>query len=300
MSRMAKPLSRLALTSAAIAGHVTLPTIAGGRLVKRLGLLISLVALLSLGLVVPVLAASPGNDVYAGRTTIATLPFSTSIDTTPASTDALDLEANAGCGAPAVDASVWFEYTPTVDGGVIFDPSASNYSAGLILLTGGPGSFTYQNCGEVLGFSLSAGVTYTILAFDDQLDGTGIGGNLILSVFPAPPPPTIALTVNATGSFNPKAGSATIRGTITCSGGDEFGKNNINLQVTQTIGRFIFTADGWTDFVCDGTTRPWSVEVSSTTGKFGGGKATVSVFGFACGAFSCANTEVDRTVTLRR
>ena len=75
---------------------------------KRAPILISIVALASMGLAAPVLAAAPGSDVYSGRTVIAAVPFSDSMDTTEATTDADDAEANAGCGAPATDASVWY------------------------------------------------------------------------------------------------------------------------------------------------------------------------------------------------
>ena len=65
---------------------------------RRSALLITIVALASLGLAVPVLAAAPSGDLYATRTAIATLPFSESVDTTEATTDANDTEVAVGCG----------------------------------------------------------------------------------------------------------------------------------------------------------------------------------------------------------
>jgi hypothetical protein len=56
-----------------------------------------------------VLAASPGNDSYAGRTLIDSVPFAQSVDTTEATSDVDDAEAIAGCGAPTIEASVWYE-----------------------------------------------------------------------------------------------------------------------------------------------------------------------------------------------
>lgn len=55
----------------------------------------------------PAAAAPPTNDTFAGSVVIGAVPFSATVDTTEATTDAIDTQANAGCGAPATDASVW-------------------------------------------------------------------------------------------------------------------------------------------------------------------------------------------------
>jgi len=110
---------------------------------KRLAILVSLVVAASLALTTPALAApAPPNDTYAGRTVIGSLPFTQTLDTTKASIDATDTEANANCGAPATEASVWYALTASSDGAVIVDVSASTYSAGVIVVTGSPGSFS--------------------------------------------------------------------------------------------------------------------------------------------------------------
>jgi hypothetical protein len=148
-----------------------------------------------------------------------------------------------------------------------------------------------------LSFFGTAGVTYAILAFD--FDGVGNGGTLDIKVDAAPPPtpPEIDLTVNPTGSFDSRTGSATIRGTVTCTGGEGKG---IDVQLSQTVGRFKITAQGGTEFACDGTTRPWELELSSTNGKFAGGKAAVRANAVACNEFGCPGASVERVVTLRR
>jgi len=56
----------------------------------------------------PAYAAAPTNDTFAGATAIGAVPFSTTVDTSEATTDADDANANAICGAPSTDASVWF------------------------------------------------------------------------------------------------------------------------------------------------------------------------------------------------
>jgi hypothetical protein len=266
---------------------------------KRLVVLISLVALSSLTFAAPVLAAPPpGNDDYAGRTVIGSLPFSDSVDTTKAGTDADDEELNAQCGAPATDASVWYELSATFDGTVLVDVSASTYSAGVIVATGGPGSFSVVSCGPgFVGFGTVTGETYTILAFDHQQDGSGNGGTLEIVVDVAPPPPEVDVTVDPVGTFNSQTGSATITGTVTCTGEADFAF--IDVELSQSVGRFVISGFGSTGFTCDGTTQPWSVEVFGSNGLFKGGRAVSVTFALACGAFSCGEDFESTTVMLR-
>jgi hypothetical protein len=268
---------------------------------KRLALLISAVALASLGLAAPVFAAAPGNDTYATRTVIGAIPFTESIDTTEATTDADDAEAGAQCGAPAVDASVWYEVTATSDGGLLVDLSGSTFAAGVIVAVGAPGSLSVIACGPIsVGFSTLAGATYAILVFDyDPEDGTN-GGQLNISVGDLPPPPVLDVTIDPAGGFIAKTGVAIIRGTVTCTGGSEFDKTFIDVQVSQTVGRVKLTGEGFTTFVCDGVTHVWAAEVGSSNGKFAGGKATVQLFAFVCTATGCADANAERTVTLKK
>ena len=265
---------------------------------RRLTFLISVAILASLVLVGPVMAAAPANDTYADRAAIAALPFQDSRDTSEATTDATDAEANAGCGAPATDASVWYELVPAADGQILVASEASDYAVGIIAVTGSPGSFELQACGPGgVSISATAGVPIAILVFD--YDGVGNGGNLELSVTTAPPPPQLDLTVAASGSFDARTGIATVKGTVTCTGGEEFGKNFISIQLTQTVGRVRLTGEGYGDFACDGATHPWAIDVSSSNGKFGGGRATVFVSAIAC-SFECAEAQADRTITLKK
>jgi len=265
---------------------------------KRMLFLVTIVALLTVGTATPVLAAPPDNDSYAGRAIIGSVPFAQSVDTTEATTDADDTEALAGCPAPAIEASVWYEITAVADGVLVVDVSSSTYAAGVIVATGNPGSLAIVACNAFsVAFGTAAGETYAILAFDFEA-GAGNGGTLNITVDELPPPPSIELTVDRTGHFNAKTGSATVTGVITCIGGDAPGK--IGVGLTQAIGRFKFTGEGGAEFACDGTTQRWLAEVSSNTGKFAGGKAVVSVFAFACGPGGCSEDRVELAVTLRK
>jgi hypothetical protein len=266
---------------------------------KRMPVSISLLMLFTMAFATPVLAAPPSNDTYAGRTVIGTLPFSESLDTTQATTDADDTELNAECGAPSTDASVWYELTPTTDLMVLVDVSSSDYPAGVLVGTGSPGSFAIVSCGPgATAFFAETGVTYAILVIDDQSDGGLNGGTLTISVAEAPPPPTIDVTVDPIGTFNPTAGSATISGTVVCSSDADFAF--VDVELRQQVGRFVINGFGSIDVFCDGTAQPWTLEVIGSNGQFKGGRAVAVTFAIACGAFDCGFDFEEQTVMLRR
>jgi hypothetical protein len=267
---------------------------------RRIIFLVVLVSMSSLVMAPAVLAAPPTNDTYAGRTVIGSTPFSTTQDTTEATTDADDAELNQFCGAPATDASVWFEYTAAAEEFVTIDVSASDYSAGVLVGTGSPGSLEILACGPGgTQFIADAGVAYVILAIDDQDDGSGNGGLLDISIESSevPPAPEVSLTVDSVAAFN-KDGTATLSGTITCTGEAEF--TFMEASLTQRVGRFSINGFGYSEFDCDGETHDWSITIWSSNGLYKGGKATASVYAEACGFFSCGSDYVEKSVQLRK
>ena len=254
---------------------------------KRIAVLIGLLITASLAGAGPVLAAAPSNDLYVNAQAVS-VGFSDAFSTTDATTDADDVAINTpDCGAPATDASVWYTLTSATDVSVAVDLSGSNYSAGAIVATGDPSGFTLVTCGPgAVAWSATSGVTYTILVFDDQLDGTGNGGDLVINVAEAPPPPELSLTVNPRGVFNSHTGSATISGTVTCSGAADF--TFIDVFVRQKVGRLFIDGESFIEgFTCDGTTQAWSAEVFGFNGVFKGGRTATVTFAVACGIFEC-------------
>jgi hypothetical protein len=241
-------------------------------------------------------AAAPSNDTYSGRVVVGALPYSATVDTTEATTDADDAELNANCGAPATDASVWYQLTAPTDGGLVADMSTSSYPAGAIVATGGPGAWNVVACAPgAVGWSAIAGETYTILVFDDQSDGAGNGGTLNLRIEVAPPPPSIDVTVDPTARFT-RTGSAIVTGTVICDSTAVFAF--LDTELSQTVGRFVVRGFSTTDITCDGTTRPWSVEIIADNGTFAGGKAASVTFAVACGTFECGVDFEERVVRL--
>ena len=246
------------------------------------------------------LAAAPGNDTYGGRTVIGAIPFTDSLDTTEATTDSDDTDINANCGAPATDASVWYETTATADGGLAVDVSKSTYSAGAIVATGSPGNWNLVTCGPgAVAWMATAGTTYTVLVYDAQSDGGGNGGTLNLTL-EVVAPPTVDITVNPVATFNPRTGAATVSGTWTCPGTP--GGGRVTITLTQQAGPLIVSGYGFSGRrdLCDSTPRPWSVEIVSTDGsRFTGGKATTSMNAFVCGSVGCGFSSGEGTVLLR-
>lgn len=246
----------------------------------------------------PAFAVPPGNDSVGGAIA-APLGFSGNLDTSQATTDADDAELNSICGAPATDASVWYTVTPDETGGIVVDVSGSDYSAGVIVATGSPGNWSFQTCGPgTVGFTAQSGTTYTILAFDDQLDGSGTGGTLAISVAGAPPAPSIDVTVDKFAAFDAKTGVATVTGTATCAGAADFA--GLDVELSQKVGR-VATVQGWgfADIGCTGAAEKWSAQIRPQSGKFAGGKAASVTFAYACGPFECAESYTEHIVQLR-
>ncbi|KGN40120.1 DUF6299 family protein [Knoellia aerolata] len=246
----------------------------------------------------PAVAAPPTNDVYGGAETVAAVPFSTTLNTTEATTDAVDDELNTVCGAPAMDASAWYSFTPDTDDAFLADASASNYSAGVFVATGAPGSFEVLACGpEFAAWQATAGETYSVVVIDDQTDGAGIGGEMRLSLDVAPPPPALEVTVDSTARFDSKTGTAILTGTILCGEDAEFAF--LEAQLTQRVGRLLVRGFGGTDVTCDGTARPWTLEVIGDNGLFKGGKTASVTFAAACGAAFCSEYVNESTIQLK-
>lgn len=241
-------------------------------------------------------AVAPSNDTAASATVVSTLPFSDTLDTTQATTDATDAALNSSCGAPATEASVWYSYTPAADGTIVIDVSQSTYSAGIITASGTPGSLSLLSCGpRTVVQDVTAGQPVYIMAFDDT-PGSGNGGTLQISVTNAPPPPVESVTINRVGRFNSRTGAATITGTVTCTGADVI---DLQTSLRQNVGRVAITGTGFVEVPCNGTNQ-WSMVITGDNGRFGGGKASADTSAFACGIVSCSNSDTTAVISLKK
>ena len=215
------------------------------------------------GLAIGRVGGSPGNDTFPNAT-LASIGFSQVFDTTQATTDANGAQLNASCGAPATDASVWYVLQGS-DREVVVDVSQSNYFAGVLVGVGAERNLQTVTCGPgAVSFFAAAGTTYYVLAIDDQEDGGGNGGSLNISFNPAPPPPTVEVTVNPTGTVNTRTGVAHISGTYSCTNGDFI---DLFVNAQQNVGRFAVLGFGefFDSGTCDGTSHNWSADVFRRT-----------------------------------
>ena len=110
------------------------------------------------------------------------------------------------------EGSVWYRVDATEDGGLVFDVSQSTFSAGALVTAGDAADGNAITCGPgAVVFPVTAGQTYYIMAFSDTPGVTT--GTLVVHADAVPPPISVAVTVDPTGTFNAKTGSATITGT---------------------------------------------------------------------------------------
>ncbi|RKT76992.1 hypothetical protein DFJ68_0399 [Terracoccus luteus] len=262
-----------------------------------------LVAVATAALLVPataaVAAAAPANDTAGGARALAALPKTVTQNTTTATTDALDAELNAQCGAPATNGSVWFRVVDKTGAGLLVDTTASDYSAGIMIVAGDPSDGgQLVACGPGLSATRGEpGTTYWVMAFSDTPSVTG--GTLKATFSEAPPAPTAALTVNR-NAVATRDGSLRLKGTYSCTNADGY-QSDIEGLVQQRAGRLKINGFFFVNpIVCDGKTRKWNALATSDNGYFDAGKATTASIIFACGALECAAEPVERTLVVTR
>ena len=160
--------------------------------------------------------APPVNDTIEGITHIPTIPSSAWSDTRYATTDTRDNELNAGCGAPATEASVWFTLPGPTGVPYTIDTTRSDYSTTVLVATGTADDLSLIACGHGR-VTLTFPDELHVLVVDD-VPGNGNGGTLLMSVS-RPIAPQVSLTVSANGQFVSQTGTALLNGTLTCSAG---------------------------------------------------------------------------------
>ena len=241
---------------------------------------------------------APANDDFASATESTSLPFTDSINTSDATTAVDDPEC-AGNGH-----TVWYSFTAPAEMGIEANTFGSDYDTTLSVYTGSRGALTQIACNDDAAetlqsrvrFNATEGVTYFFMVgsfFDSP------GGNLVFSVeeIPLIVPLEVSVSIDPVGSVVPKAGIATIHGTVTCSrpaSVDLFG------ELAQRAGRVIIRGFFEEFLECSGET-PWSATVTGENGRFAGGRAQASVFAFAFDPETGeeAFAEASRTVRLR-
>jgi hypothetical protein len=263
-----------------------------------------LTTMLSVAATQPALAAPPPGDSFADAQTLS-YGDTVAIDTTEATVeDPLDRQAGDACPVPpgpppSTVNTLWFEFTAdetTPTEATVFVDQAF-WEPGVAVVTGTPGAFTGIACGPVLAvFNPEPGTTYHIMIFDFDETVAPNGGTAVLSLGELPVP-ELGLTVDPTGRFNRKTGTATISGTYECT--NAFFAD-IAGDVSQRVGRFIIRGSFSTSEIqCDGAAHPWTAEVFPENGTFAGGKALTVAIGFSCNIVFCTEAFVEQTIQLK-
>jgi hypothetical protein len=95
----------------------------------------------------PAVGVVPENDQIATPIQITNLPFEQTLDTSLA-TRAPDDPDLYGCGLTAGKASVWYRYSPAIDGMLDLDTFGSDYDTMIGVWSGAPGSLTEEACND--------------------------------------------------------------------------------------------------------------------------------------------------------
>jgi hypothetical protein len=225
---------------------------------------------LAVPITAPALAQAPSNDDFDNAIVVTEpLPYTNSENTAQATTAADDPDC-VGNGH-----TVWYTYTPTSTADVVANTFGSDYDTTLSAYTGTRGALTQIACNDDSGslqsriaFTASAGVTYFFMVgsfFDSP------GGNLQFTVELLPPPLTLGLTIDPTGSVS-RTGVATVHGTVTCS--READGIFILGNIRQGTGKKSAVASYSATVDCT-SSAAWSASVAGETAPFKRGDARV-------------------------
>jgi hypothetical protein len=237
----------------------------------------------------------PANDTSGHPTVVTKLPFTRTLDTTGATTDRVDSQANASCGAPATGSSVWYKFTAgRNDRNIFVDASRSDYEAGVIIATGKPGKLKTLACGP--GFVTTAtrpGTTYYIMLFDAF--GSG-GGTLRLNIGDAP---NLAVNVRTDAGIDTN-GVVHLSGTYRCTGAKNL---HILGSLVEIVGSKVpignFEMPGTPPPTCNGVTHVWTGLVRPPhKHAFAPGKAAALTTAALCAAVACTQVNVKTVVQL--
>ena len=218
----------------------------------------------------PALAQAPPNDDFNSATVISALPFTDSVSTVDA-TPASDDPPNCAGNGP----TVWYSFTPSANLRVDANTFGSDYDTTLSVYTGSRGSLTQIACNDdsqgvqsEVVFDAVAGTTYYLMV-GAYLSGPG--GNLVFNVVePQPPPQVTSFNIDRSGSV--VNGSATVRGTISCSR-DTIA--NVYISLSQVFSRrLVASGSAYFQMSCPAAGGRWSAVISpSGSVRFGPGVA---------------------------
>jgi len=270
------------------------------RVLLRLAAMLAATVPLLMATAAPASASAPSNDDISNATVITSLPFHDTVDMSQATFAPTD---QSFCGGQAQ--SVWYEFTPTSNEQVAFDPSPSNQVMAIDVFTGPPGALSFVGCAQggsdfPHGFILNAtgGTTYWIMA--SPICCVSVP-TLDLSVYLAVPPQA---TLTVTSGTVDRGGNVTVTGTLDCVGTVPTGAT-ISGNIRQPVNRLhSVTADYATTAIC-ARAQPWTAFAQPPAGKFvrGHTSATINAASSVCNIVGCSTptpTSTTAVIKLRK
>jgi hypothetical protein len=247
----------------------------------------------------PVLAAAPPNDDIGSPIVIGAIPFSTTIDTSEATSDGT---TDPGyCFGPELGsdpATVWFRYTATAMGPLGATTFGSDYDTTLYIGTlNAAGGFEQIACGDdsrtlqsAIRFDATAGTTY-LFAVGASPFGGGNGGSLTFNLDVGPPAQVVDVTLDPDGRLVDK--TVVFRGTASCTAPTTF-QSAVVVELDQGEGRKAADYIGFADITdCPGTDIPFEIVLEQQAGKVKAGDVTLQVIFAACNDFECGSQTIE-------
>lgn len=237
--------------------------------------------------------APPPNDDIEDATVVGEVPFRDTVDTTGATTDVSPPDPS-DCVSPSN--TVWYAFTPTVDGRYAVAATGPTTGYAVAVYTGTPGDLTLVACAARLTFEAEAGVTYFIMV---AVQEGSTAGELDFVVYR---PLELAVLPGLKGSVSKHTGEATVSGTLTCSepvlsnsspGVCLCGELSQTRRGTTTVAQTCFCGD------CVGE-LPFTLTFSSPDGPFQPGPAFLNdLTFFGCTEFDCFEGFTFQPIILR-
>lgn len=240
--------------------------------------------------VYPSTGVVPPNDDSTSPTVIGSLPFAATLDTTLATRDTTGAFCYSKFGVGPV---VWYSHTAVKDELVDINVTSDYYAEYVIAPSNGAGDSS-NLCGD-RQFRTTAGVTYLIGIYG--LDEVRNSGRLSLELRAAPAPPTVKITLPASGTVKKKTGVVTLNGTVTCGGTTVTNPVTGNLHQVYRRGIHDLAFTGSTAN-CSGRAAAWKAKIVPTTFIFKG-KTQVTATVTACNSGGCTTATTKRTVDLK-
>jgi hypothetical protein len=247
----------------------------------------------------PALAVAPTNDDIGSPIVIGAIPFTTTIDSTEASSDGT---TDPGyCFGPDLGpdpATVWFRYTATATGPLGATTFGSDYDTTLYIGTlNAAGSFEQIACGDdsrtlqsAVRFDATAGTTYLFAVGASPFGGVN-GGSLTFNLDVGPPTQVVDVTLDPDGMLVNK--NVVFRGTASCTAPTSF-QSAVVVELDQGEGRKAADYIGFADITdCPGTDIPFEIVLEQQVGKVKAGDVTLQVIFAACNDFECGSETIE-------